>query len=122
MIGVPPDRPIVEPCVLACRQTENTIAFDLRIPSNLAPLVGHFPALPIVPGVCLVDWVTRLAARYGGFPDDGARQLQIKFRRILQPNSIATLTLHRVSDQRVRFDYRHLDTIYSSGTVSWGDS
>jgi 3-hydroxymyristoyl/3-hydroxydecanoyl-(acyl carrier protein) dehydratase len=115
--GTPSVGPKVEPEVLARRQTADGIELDLRISADLAPFAGHFPGLPVTPGVCLIDWVFRLAARHMGFPDDGAPRLQIKFRRVLQPDCDVTLALHRLSERRIRFEYRRLDTVYSSGTV-----
>jgi|SRR5438105_154819 3-hydroxymyristoyl/3-hydroxydecanoyl-(acyl carrier protein) dehydratase len=117
---MPFDRAKIDPQVLACRQTTDGVELDLRIDADLAPLAGHFPDLPIVPGVCLLDWVVSFSARYLALLQDGAGQIQIKFRRILQPDADVTLTLRRLSGGRVQFDYRRLDTIYASGTVSAG--
>jgi 3-hydroxymyristoyl/3-hydroxydecanoyl-(acyl carrier protein) dehydratase len=114
------DRPNVEPQVLACRQTADGVELDLRIDADLAALAGHFPDLPIVPGVCLLDWTIRFSARHLALLQDGAQQFQIKFRRVLQPDCEVTLTLRRLSGGRVQFDYRRADTIYASGTVSAG--
>ena len=115
-------QPKIEPDVIGTRLTADGVALDLRITSDLAPLAGHFPGLPIVPGVALVDWAVRLAVRHVGFLDDGAARLQIKFRRVLRPDGDVTLTLRKVSDRCVRFEYRHLDTVFSSGTVTSGDA
>jgi 3-hydroxymyristoyl/3-hydroxydecanoyl-(acyl carrier protein) dehydratase len=112
--------PKVEPSVLACRQTAQGVELDLHIDTDLAPLTGHFPGLPIVPGVCLIDWVTRLSIRYLGLLPDGTAMIQTKFRHVLQPNDHVTLMLRRLSGGRVQFEYRHLDTIYASGTLSGG--
>jgi 3-hydroxymyristoyl/3-hydroxydecanoyl-(acyl carrier protein) dehydratase len=117
---MPPDRRKVEPQMLACRQTSDGVELDLRIDADLAPLAGHFPGLPIVPGVCLLDWVVRFSVRHLALPQDGAVQVQIKFRNVLQPDHDVTLRLRRLSGGRVQFDYRHLETVYASGTVSAG--
>lgn len=117
---MPSDGPKVEPQVLACRQTAEGVELDLRIAADLAPLAGHFPDLPIVPGVCLLDWVVRLAGRHLALLQDGTTQFQIKFRHMLRPDCDVTLTLRRLSGGRVQFDYRHLGTVYASGTVSAG--
>jgi 3-hydroxymyristoyl/3-hydroxydecanoyl-(acyl carrier protein) dehydratase len=107
-----------EPDVLTSRRITGGIELDLRITADLASLTGHFPGFPIVPGVALIGWVVRFATHHLGFIDDGATQLQVKFRRVLQPDDDVTLTLHRLSERRVRFEYRHLDTVHSSGTIS----
>jgi 3-hydroxymyristoyl/3-hydroxydecanoyl-(acyl carrier protein) dehydratase len=110
----------VEPRVAACRQTAEGVELDLHIDADLAPLAGHFPDLPIVPGVCLVDWVVRFSVRHLGLLTDGVAKIQTKFRRVLQPDDNVTLVLRRLSGGRVQFEYRHLDTVYASGTVAGG--
>ena len=115
---MPSERPTATPQTLTCRQTADGVELDLRIKSDLAPLVGHFPGLPIVPGVCLLDWVVQYSVRHLDLLQGGVAQFQIKFRRVLQPECDVTLTLRRLSGERVQFAYRCLDTIYASGTVS----
>lgn len=110
----------VEPRVLACRQTADGVELDLHIDADLAPLAGHFPGLPIVPGVCLVDWVVRFSARHLDLLPEGAAMIQTKFRRVLQPEADVTLVLRRLSGGRVQFEYRHLDSVYASGTIAGG--
>jgi 3-hydroxymyristoyl/3-hydroxydecanoyl-(acyl carrier protein) dehydratase len=117
---MPADPRKIEPQVLACRQTSDGVEFDLRIDADLAPLAGHFPGLPVVPGVCLLDWVVRFSVHHLALLQDGATQFQIKFRSVLQPDRDVTLRLRRLSGGRVQFDYRHLETVYASGTVSPG--
>jgi acyl-coenzyme A synthetase/AMP-(fatty) acid ligase len=112
----------VEPDVLAFRPMADGVELDLRIPTDLASLAGHFPGLPIVPGVCLIDWAVRFAVRHVGFRQNGTPRLQVKFRRILQPDCEVKLTIRRLSDRRISFDYRRLDTVYSSGTISDDDA
>ena len=120
MNRMPADQPKLEPIMLACRQTVDGVELDLRIDADLAPLAGHFPGLPIVPGVCLLDWVVRFSVRHLALPQDGAVQFQVKFRNVMPPDREVTLRLRRLSGGRVQFDYRHLDTVYASGTVSAG--
>ena len=108
----------IEPTVLASRQTADGIELDLLISSDLAPLAGHFPGLPIVPGVCLLDWVVRHSVRHLSLLGEGAPRIQIKFRRVIQPECLVTLALHRQSRGRVQFEYRTGDTVYASGTIA----
>ena len=117
---MPADQRKIEPQMLACRQTVDGVELDLHIDADLAALAGHFPGLPILPGVCLLDWVVRFSVRHLALLQDGAVQFQIKFRSVLQPDRDVTLRLRRLSGDRVQFDYRHLETVYASGTVSAG--
>lgn len=101
------------------RLIENGIELDLFIPPELLQLDGHFPDLPIVPGVALVDWAAQYTAQYLHLGDGVARSLQVKFRRIMQPNKEITLTLkHLAGQNRMNFTYRHRDDILTSGNFT----
>ena len=101
------------------RPIENGIEIDLFIPPDLLQLDGHFPDLPIVPGVALVDWAAQYSAQYLHLGDGVARSLQVKFRRITQPNKEVTLTLkHLAGQNRMNFTYRHRDDVLTSGNFT----
>ncbi|MGF6412114.1 acyl-CoA synthetase (AMP-forming)/AMP-acid ligase II [Paraburkholderia sp. MM5482-R2] len=48
--------------VLAETRVGDTLHYVLRVPQSLQHFAGHFPGLPILPGVVQVDWAARLAA------------------------------------------------------------
>lgn len=110
-----------EPVILASRSTADGVELQLRIDDDLAALAGHFPGLPIVPGVCLLDWVVRFSAHYLALIEDGAPQFQIKFRQVLRPGRDVVLSLRRLSGGRVQFSYTQGDTVYASGAASPGN-
>jgi acyl-coenzyme A synthetase/AMP-(fatty) acid ligase len=92
------------------------IELDLFIAPDLPQLDGHFPDLPIVPGVALVDWAVRFAGRYLQIGDGVARALQVKFRRITAPDNLVTLILeHQPDRHRLAFTYRQGEQILASG-------
>jgi acyl-coenzyme A synthetase/AMP-(fatty) acid ligase len=92
------------------------IELDLFIAPELPQLDGHFPGLPIVPGVALVDWAVRFAARYLQIGDGVARSLQVKFRRIIAPGNLVTLVLeHQPARKRLAFTYRQGEQILATG-------
>ena len=78
---------------LGLRPIADGIEIDLHIDTDLAPFAGHFPDLPIVPGVCLLDRVIRFSGRHLFVLGNGAKQFQIKFRRVLEPGHDVTLTM-----------------------------
>ena len=114
-----PDRPD-EPEMREMRAIDSGIELDLFIPPELQQLEGHFPGLPIIPGVALVDWAARYAAQYLHLGDGVARSLQVKFRRIMQPGKQVTLTLkHMPRRDRLAFTYRIQDEILTSGNFAF---
>ena len=112
----------IEPLELARRQSPDGIELDLRITADLASLRGHFPGLPIVPGVCLLDWAVRNAVRHLGLLEAGTPRFQVKFRHVLQPGNEVTLFLHRRPNGGVRFEYRRVAVVYATGTIFPADA
>jgi 3-hydroxymyristoyl/3-hydroxydecanoyl-(acyl carrier protein) dehydratase len=85
---------------------------------DLAQVEGHFPGLPIVPGVAQVDWAVKLAARHLGLGIEVAQWFQIKFRRVMVPGSEVTLTLGlNRARAKLAFEYRTGAEMLSSGSI-----
>ncbi|CAO3424039.1 AMP-binding protein [Azospirillum doebereinerae] len=117
-VGEPgPQRP-TEPEIRAVRSSGEGVELDLYLPGDLAQVDGHFPGLPIVPGVALIDWAVTLGARHG-IPVAVARDFQVKFRRVTVPDSAVTLSLrHVAARRRLAFEYRAGDETLTSGTIA----
>jgi len=112
-----PVRP-TEPEIRVVRTLADGAEFDLFIPPDLAYLDGHFPYMPIVPGVALIDWAVKLAARHLKFPIDSAQAFRVKFRRIAIPNTVVTLSLrHTAPWRRLNFQYSSGVEILSAGSI-----
>ncbi|MDN7179841.1 AMP-binding protein [Caballeronia sp. SEWSISQ10-4 2] len=93
--------------VLSEARSEKALHYELRVPPTLVHFAGHFPGLPILPGVVQVDWAMRLAVDHV----PGVRALasidQLKFKAPVPPGALLDLTLtHDASRQRVQFAYR----------------
>lgn len=96
---------------------------SVRVPYDLAIFDGHFPTIPILPGVMQVDWAVKLARTHlqvgGRFKGVAAT----KFRRIVQPGMNLELTLeHRPEIQELRFEYLLGDALASTGRVLFRDA
>ena len=100
-------------CGLGCR---------VRVPYDLAIFDGHFPTIPILPGVVQIDWAVDLARAHlriaGRFKGIAAT----KFRRLVQPGMNLDLTLeHRPESGELRFEYLLGTALASTGRVLFRD-
>ena len=68
------------------------LSVRLRIAADLFWLQGHFPALPVVPGIALLHWVLHYARRLAPGAALGEAEL-IKFTRLISPGEVVELRL-----------------------------
>jgi 3-hydroxymyristoyl/3-hydroxydecanoyl-(acyl carrier protein) dehydratase len=108
------------PPILAERKSADGVVLDLALTENLDVFRGHFPALPVLPGVAQVDWALRLAKSQGLIGRDAElRDFQVKFRNVIRPPLTLTLTLRwDAARQRIQFEYRSGTVAMSSGRLS----
>jgi len=96
-------------CELGCR---------VRVPYDLAIFDGHFPSIPILPGVVQVDWAVQVARAHLRL---GGRFMGItatKFRRLVRPGMELALTLeYRPDSGELRFEYVLGHALASIGRV-----
>jgi 3-hydroxymyristoyl/3-hydroxydecanoyl-(acyl carrier protein) dehydratase len=83
------------PEVLALRREGDVRVFlDLHVPAGLAHFKGHFPGLPVLPGVVQIDWAARFAHRHlpvaGGF----TAMENLKFLALVLPDAKLLLALN----------------------------
>jgi len=109
------------PEILAERGAGERIELDLRVPADLAYFDGHFPGMPILPGVVQIDWSIRLGRERlplrGGF----VAAEQLKFLSIIRPDMRLTLSLQiNTHGERLGFSYAAKERKYSSGTLVFG--
>ncbi|MCL2872547.1 MAG: AMP-binding protein [Betaproteobacteria bacterium] len=90
----------------AISRSAQEVVLTLALRDCLYAFDGHFPELPILPGVIQIDWALRLAQRC--FPIEGrfSGLRQLRFQRILRPDDEVTLTLRFSPEKKeVRFSY-----------------
>jgi hypothetical protein len=115
--GAVPVRP-TEPEVRAVRSLTGGIELDLFISPNIACLEGHFPQMPIVPGVAQIDWAVKLARRHLNCPIDSAQAFRVKFRRPTVPNTLVVLALrYDWPLNRLNFEYSLGNEVLSRGSI-----
>lgn len=96
--------------------------YELRVPLTLKHFDGHFPGMPILPGVMQIDWAIRLASRE--FP--AVRTIRsidrLKFTAPVPPGAVLGLRLvHDPMHRHVRFTFRHGARDCTSGIVVYAE-
>ncbi|WP_341314602.1 AMP-binding protein [Paraburkholderia sp. IMGN_8] len=109
--------------VLAEARCAGTLHYELRVPPTLVHFAGHFPGLPILPGVVQVDWAMRLAAEHVPAVRKLASIDRLKFMAPVLPGALLNLTLaHDAARQRVQFAYRLDGRECASGVIVYRES
>jgi acyl-coenzyme A synthetase/AMP-(fatty) acid ligase/3-hydroxymyristoyl/3-hydroxydecanoyl-(acyl carrier protein) dehydratase len=104
--------------VLAEARSADTLHYELRVPPTLVHFAGHFPDLPILPGVVQVHWAMRLAAEQLPAVHALASIDRLKFMAPVPPGAVLNLTLaHDAARRRVQFAYRLGGRECASGVI-----
>lgn len=110
---------IHSPIVVSRNVQEFSVELVLDMSKTLACFEGHFDGFPVVPGVALVEWAIKYAEGFGNSAVF-VGMAQVKFQKFIKPNQIVHLSLERSPDsQNIKFQYRNLDTIVSSGILKF---
>jgi 3-hydroxymyristoyl/3-hydroxydecanoyl-(acyl carrier protein) dehydratase len=96
----------------------DTAILQLWVPADLDYFEGHFPGLPILPGVVQLHWVAHFAAEHLHVACKGSRIEQLKFLAIVRPETEVTLSLRLDSAGMLHFTYSGQARSYSSGRIS----
>ena len=108
------------PEILGERREANRLELSLRVPADLAYFEGHFPGLPILPGVVQIDWSIKLARSRLSVRGEFAAAENLKFLAIVAPGARLTLLLDLAADTRLGFNYFFEKKKFSSGTLRFG--
>lgn len=88
----------------------------LRVPRGHAIFTGHFPGMPLVPGVMLLEWTLREAARALAIEPRELRIRESKFLAPLRPDEQAELFL-TLSSPRASFRICRGSELLASGVL-----
>lgn len=112
-------RPVLQEAAL--ESSRGVLTGRLRVPCDLPIFAGHFPAMPIVPGVVQLGWVAELARAHGLAAGPFAGIVSAKFRRILQPGVELQVRLEpgRLGGE-VQFEFKAGDFVVSCGRLQFG--
>jgi 4-coumarate--CoA ligase (photoactive yellow protein activation family) len=109
--------------VLVEAQRADEFYYELHVPRALVHFAGHFPGLPILPGVVQVDWAVRLASAHVPAASKVRSIDRLKFMAPVPPAAVLKLALtHDASRQRIPFTYRLGERDCASGVIVYGET
>lgn len=103
------------------------VVLSLRVPPELAHFEGHFPGLPLLPGVVLIDWATRFAAEQASrdpmlrpWVSAPSTLQQVKFSAPVLPGTRFDLTLtFDATRLRVHYAYEGAKGMAATGYLAY---
>lgn len=97
--------------------TGNKARVDMELTPDLRWFDGHFPGQPILPGVAQLHIAASMAADIWGSFATGREMSRIKFRRVMRPGDVVTLTLSLNGADRLDFQYLGDGEVLASGAI-----
>ena len=99
-------------------KTENSVSLEFSVPATSPYFDGHFPGLPVLPGVAQIELVMRFAARHleASVALSGIRR--VKFTNFVRPDAPLLLKLEK-NGKTITFSLSSRDgeKMYSMGTM-----
>jgi acyl-coenzyme A synthetase/AMP-(fatty) acid ligase/3-hydroxymyristoyl/3-hydroxydecanoyl-(acyl carrier protein) dehydratase len=84
---------VLEPELLASDASGELRRFEVLAGEDLLAFRGHFPAMPILPGVVQLDWVIRFARQSFALPGAFSAIEVLKFQQPIRPGMKLTISL-----------------------------
>lgn len=93
----------------------------LLVRHDMPVLRGHFPGMPLVPGVMLVGWAVELARSQGLATGRLAGIVTAKFQRLVQPGMQLEARLEQgARPGQLQFRYEFRGTAVATGRLQFG--
>lgn len=95
----------------------------LLVPYDMPVFRGHFPAVPVVPGVMQVGWAAELAREHGLIEGPLAGIESAKFRRLVQPGMHLAARLEQGARKgQLCFTFALGDAVIANGRLQFGNA
>lgn len=109
------------PQLLYCRIAINRAVLEFRIQSELVYFDGHFPGMPILPGVTQLAWAEHYGKLFFSIEQPFLTMEAVKFKKIILPDALIKMTLEwRDENGKLYFDLSSAKESHSSGRMVYG--
>ena len=108
---------LVEPFVLDVAQTETTWTAELVFDADAPYFGGHFPGFAVLPGVVQLGIARHFAEQFLRRAFTLASVKKMKFTHVVVPGVCVRLTLTRLSDREISYEYRKGEAACASGVM-----
>ena len=108
---------LVEPFVLDVAQTEATWTAELVFDADAPYFGGHFPGFAVLPGVVQLGIARHFAEQFLRRAFTLASVKKMKFTHVVVPGVCVRLTLTRLSDHEISYEYRKGEVACASGVM-----
>jgi acyl-coenzyme A synthetase/AMP-(fatty) acid ligase/3-hydroxymyristoyl/3-hydroxydecanoyl-(acyl carrier protein) dehydratase len=114
------------PEVLAVRREtaeSAQVSLDLHITADVVHFDGHFPMLPILPGVIQIDWALHYSRKYLALNGEFIAMENVKFQAVTLPDTKVVLRLTwNAARRHLEFSYATSHQKYSTGRIVFGEA
>lgn len=106
------------PDIRAIRQQDQQVSLELHVSPTLDYFEGHFPGMPILPGVVQLDWAARLGREQFKIQGNFVSLENVKFQALVLPDAMLTLSLSWTENTgALSFRFTNSERTYSSGRL-----
>lgn len=106
------------PTVRNVTRQDNSVELTLYLDPAIHWFKGHFPELPVLPGVAQVDWAVHYGQRYFAISGQFSSMLDLRFQKLTRPGISVCLHLsYDEAKQQLRFSYRSELGEHSRGRI-----
>lgn len=96
------------------------VTLRLFVPADLSLFAGHFPGLPLLPGVTQIHWAARLGGARFAIDRGFSRLINIKFQKPVLPDSALELTMKWDAARRqLAFSYTSAAGCHTAGKIEF---
>jgi 3-hydroxymyristoyl/3-hydroxydecanoyl-(acyl carrier protein) dehydratase len=110
------------PRVLTATVDRPNVCFGLEVSQDLSWFRGHFPDMPILPGVVQLHWAVIVARAVFELPDSPLEVKRLKFKNVVIPPQVLELSVSVHASKEVQFEFYSPDEQYSQGRLVFAAS